>query len=85
MKYIEVKPESLSILRKSIIAIERRDEVFTNIYTEASTFESELPYRVIIDMLESSESDGSLNEMAVFRQMNNSLKTLVDNSQIFGG
>ena len=81
MKFIEIRPGELSILRKEIIAVEKRDEAFSSVHTKSMVFEAELPYQVLIDMLEESVDE----EMGALDQMRNSLKALERNSQFFGG
>ncbi len=81
MKFIEIKPGELSVARKEIIAIERRDDAFSSVHTESSVFEAELPYEVLVQMLESSDDQDSSD----LREMAKSLKVLQDNSQRFGG
>jgi len=81
MKFLEIKPGELSVLRKEIVAVEKSDEAFSNIYTRVKVFEAELPYQVIIDMLEESADE----EMNALDSMRGSLKILERNSQFFGG
>jgi len=79
MKFLEVKQGELSIRREKIVAVERKDEILTTIYTESGTFESDLPYQSVIDILEMTSEDDLLKSMA------GSLKQLEQNDQLFGG
>ena len=85
MKFIEIKTEELSVDVKEIIAIERRDEILSTVYTKAGTFDSDLPYRMLIDMLEGTQIPEKEEEIGLLSQMNDSLAQLKTNDQLFGG
>ncbi len=74
MKFIEIK-QGLSVEVKKIIAIEEAVQG-ANVYTEATVFESIIPYRELINILSMPGEEDKMAE---------SLEALKRNSQFFGG
>ena len=79
MKFIEIK-EGVCIAKDEIIALEKIDEFNTRVFTEGGSFESNLPYTTLIQIIDSEpQQDVEINKKLKH------ISTIVDTLGHFAG
>lgn len=90
MRYLEIR-QGLTIKMSEVEAIEKKDEITTSIYTKNRSYETNIPYEALKDIIQSgndgNEQQNNINGaiLSNLLQANKSLNVLEKSSQYFGG